>query len=204
MPRKGILYVISGPSGAGKGTVLNEVFKRVKDLYFSVSATNRAPRVNEIDGVNYHFITDEQFDKLIAEDGMLEYVSKYGNRYGTIKSEVKKMIDEYKDVVLEIETTGASNVKKMLKKSVVSIFIAPPSMAELRARLEGRTPEANCNKELRFNTSVHEMMCAYYYDYIVVNDKLEDCVEKVVNIIEGERCKVKHNRFLIKEILDKK
>lgn len=204
MQRKGILYVISGPSGAGKGTVMNEVFKKVKDLYFSVSATTRAPRINEIDGESYHFITDEQFENLIKEDGMLEYVSKYGNRYGTIKEDVKKMIDECKDVVLEIETTGASNVKKMLRKSVVSIFIAPPSLEELRTRLEKRTPEANCNKELRFNTSIHEMMCAYYYDYIVVNNKIEDCVEKVVSIIESERCKVKHNRFLIKEILDKK
>ncbi|NLL56741.1 MAG: guanylate kinase [Clostridiales bacterium] len=204
MQRKGILYVISGPSGAGKGTVLAEVFKKVKDLHFSVSATNRAPRANEIDGVNYHFITDEQFDKLIEEDGLLEYVSKYGNRYGTVKSEVEKMIEECKDVVLEIETTGASNVKRMLKKRVVSIFIAPPSMAELRARLEGRASEGNSNRELRFNTSIHEMMCAYYYDYIVVNDNLNDCVEKVVNIIEGERCKVKYNRHLIKEILNKK
>ncbi|HOO22837.1 MAG TPA: guanylate kinase [Clostridia bacterium] len=203
MPRKGILYVISGPSGAGKGTVMNEVFKRVKDLYFSVSATTRAPRVGETDGISYHFMTDGQFDELIANNGLLEYVSKYGNRYGTVKSEVQKMIDEYKDVVLEIETTGASNVKKMLKKSVVSIFIAPPSMAELKTRLEGRVPEANCNKELRLNTSEHEMLCAYYYDYIVVNDKLEDCVDKVVSIIESERCKVKYNRHLIKEILNK-
>jgi len=204
MQRKGILYVISGPSGAGKGTVLNEVFKRVSGLFFSVSATTRAPRINEVNGVNYHFVTDTEFNNLIEKNEMLEYVSKYGNRYGTIRKEVEKMINEYKDVILEIETTGASNVKKLLPDMAVNIFIAPPSLPELWSRLEGRQAEPNCNKELRFNTSVHEMNCAYDYDYIVVNDDLMTCVDKVVGIIESERCKVKYNKQIIQEIIDKK
>lgn len=201
MQRKGILYVISGPSGAGKGTVLKEVFKRIDGLNFSVSATTRHPREGEIDGVNYHFITDKDFDELIKNNQMLEYVSKYGNRYGTIKKDVEKMIRDNNDVILEIETIGAENVKKLLPDAV-NIFIAPPSIAELWQRLNKRQAEINCNKELRFNTSINEMMRAYDYDYIVINDELNSCVDKVTKIIESERCKVKYNKHIIKEIIE--
>lgn len=194
--------MISGPSGAGKGTVLEEVFKRVDGLYFSVSATTRGPRKGEENGINYHFITDEKFDELIQNDGMLEYVSKYGNRYGTVKDEVKRLLSQCKDVVLEIETIGASNVKRLLPDIAVNIFIAPPSLKELRARLDARQTEDETNKALRFNTSVAEMECAYDYDYIVINDCLQTCVDKVVGIIESERCKVRYNKHLIEQITD--
>ncbi|MFA6866543.1 MAG: guanylate kinase [Clostridia bacterium] len=203
MSRQGILFVISGPSGAGKGTVLREVFKRVEGLNFSVSATTRKIRAGEADGVNYFFISDDKFDKMIKNGEMLEFVGKYGNRYGTPKDAVKKLLDEHSDVVLEIETVGATNVKRLMPNDTVAIFIAPPSLTELWERLDHREAEENCDKELRFRTSIGEMMCAYGYDYLVVNDDLNECVDKVVHIIEAERNRIQFNKEIIQNIIDK-
>ena len=121
---RGILFVFSGPSGTGKGTVLEEVFKTVKNLHYSVSATTRAPRNGEVHGVNYYFIDDAEFDRMIASGEMLEYVEKFTNRYGTPKKAVEKLLSEGNDVILEIETIGAENVRRQMPECV-SIFIAP-------------------------------------------------------------------------------
>ena len=199
---RGILFVISGPSGTGKGTVLKEVFKLGANLHYSVSATTRSPREGEKDGVNYFFVSNEAFDKMIAEGEMLEYVEKFTNRYGTPKKYVEKLLSEGKDVVLEIETIGAANVRKVMPECV-SIFIAPPSLSELWARLTGRKSDSSTIEQLRFETSKEELSSAYEYDYVVVNDEVKRCAEEVLAIINAERCKVHRNKSIIQSILGK-
>lgn len=197
---RGILFVFSGPSGTGKGTVLKEVFKTVENLHYSVSATTRAPRNGEVHGVNYYFIDDAEFDRMIASGEMLEYVEKFTNRYGTPKKAVEEMLAKGEDVILEIETIGAENVRRQMPECV-SIFIAPPSLKELWHRLTGRNTDDENIEKLRFETSKVELMCAYNYDYIVINDTVAHCAEQVLGIIEAERCKVSRNRKVIENIL---
>lgn len=197
--REGILFVLSGPSGAGKGTVLKRVFEIVDNLHFSVSATTRAPRPGEKDGVDYHYVSNEAFDKMIENGEMLEYVSKFTNHYGTPRSSVEKKLKEGKDVFLEIETEGGKNVRKIMPECV-SIFVAPPSTKELVNRLSLRNTESESNRALRYETSKEEMRCAYEYDYVVVNDIVEDCARLVAAIIFAERSKVKRNRHTLETI----
>lgn len=194
--------MVSGPSGAGKGTVMGEVFKRINDLHFSVSATTRAPRNGERDGVNYRFVSDEEFDRMIADGEMLEYIEKFTNRYGTPRLAVESLLAEGKDVLLEIETTGAGNVKRILPECV-SVFIAPPSLSALWERLAGRKTESERERQLRFNVSKEEIECAREYDYVVVNEEVGICAEKIVGIIEAERSKVFRNEDIIANILSK-
>lgn len=201
MKRRGILFVVSGPSGTGKGTVMSEVFKRVQDLHFSVSATTRAPREGEKDGVNYHFITKEEFERMIRDGEMLEYIEKFTNRYGTPKRAAEKLLEEGKDVLLEIETTGATNVKRIMPESV-SIFIAPPSLSELWKRLTGRNTETEEEERLRFRTSIEEIECARGYDYVVINDEVNVCAETIASIIVAERSKTSRNGDIIDKILN--
>ncbi|HHU43581.1 MAG: guanylate kinase [Bacillota bacterium] len=200
--RKGILFVISGPSGAGKGTVLKEVFKKVKDLTYSVSATTRKPRHEEKEGINYFFKTDEEFDQMIKNGEMLEYVNKYGSRYGTIKSYIEKVLNEGKDIILEIETIGAQKVKKT-RLEPVSIFLTPSKLDILTDRLKYRNTESPDWQQRRLQIGIEEMMSAYDYDYLVINDDLENAVDEVVAIIKAERLKVKNNKDLIDRIINK-
>ncbi len=200
MARKGILFVISGPSGTGKGTVLKEVFKNIENLHYSVSATTREPRNGEKEGINYYFISKEKFDYMVNNGEMLEYVTKFTNWYGTPKQAVEDKLNEGKDVILEIETIGANNVQKTMKECI-SIFIAPPSLKELWERLDGRNTEVESKKMIRFETSREELLSAYNYDYVVINDIVTECAKKVVNIIEAERCKVIRNKEVIEKIL---
>ena len=198
--KRGILFVVSGPSGVGKGTVMKEVFKLTTGLYFSVSATTRQPRVGEKNGVNYHYITEEEFDRMVLNGEMLEYIEKFTNRYGTPKHAVEKILNEGKDVILEIETIGAKNVKELMPECI-RIFILPPSLSELKSRLSGRKTETKQQEELRFNTSFEEINCAYDFDYVVVNNEVEKCAKEIVNIIIAERCKTSRNKDIIDNIL---
>ena len=195
---KGLFVVLSGPSGSGKGTVLKEVFKKVA-LELSVSATTRAPRVGEVDGVNYHFITDQDFATRVENGEFLETVGKYGNRYGTLKSEVMDRINAGKDVVLEIEMLGAMRVKELYPDSV-TIFITPPSVRELHERLIARGTESEDNLKLRMSETLAEMNYIEKYDYIVVNDDINLCSDKIANIIMAEKCHVTRNKNLIEKI----
>ena len=198
---RGILFVISGPSGTGKGTVLQKVFERGDNLFYSVSATTRSPRAGEKDGVNYFFVSNEEFDRMIAADEMLEYVEKFTNRYGTPKKYVEKLLSEGKDVVLEIETIGAGNVRKRMPECV-SVFIAPPSLKELWSRLKGRNTDDAKIEQLRFETSREELLSAYEYDYVVVNDEVDKCADAVLSVIAAERSKVSRNKDVITKILN--
>lgn len=197
---KGILFVISGPSGVGKGTVLSEICRTVEDISLSVSVTTRKPRLGEKNGVNYYFISDEQFDKMVIENGLYEYVRALNRAYGTPKQAVIDKLSKGEDVILEIETYGAADIRR--NAECVSIFIAPPSLAELKRRLIERGTETPGQIETRMKKCAEELPCAYDYDYIVINRNVGECVKEVSAIIEAERHKVGKNRNLISKIIN--
>lgn len=198
---RGVLIVISGPSGAGKGTICKELLKNNDNLYLSVSATTRNPREGEIDGVNYYFLTRENFLKRVEEKDFLEYAEVYGNCYGTPKSNVEKMLEEGKDVILEIDIQGALKVKENFSEGVF-IFILPPSMEELKQRIIRRGSETEESLMRRFKSAYKEINYVSKYNYAVVNDTLEVAVSKVEGIIAAEKCRV--DRIKDNTILDSK
>lgn len=197
---KGLLIVVSGPSGCGKGTILAEVLKN-GNLYYSVSATTRAPRPGEVDGVNYSFLTKEKFEELINNDGMLEYACYCGNYYGTPKEQVMKNLENGKDVILEIEVQGALKVMETCPEAVF-IFILPPSIKELRRRLNKRGTEAEDVIEKRVAQAVSEIKLANKYNYIMVNGELEKAIDDLISIINAEKMTRKRAEYLINEVLE--
>lgn len=187
MNKKGTLFVITGPSGAGKGTVLKQVIQSLEGLYFSVSATTRKPREGEVDGVHYHFLTKERFEELIEKDRFLEYARYAENYYGTPLDPVEEHLEQGHDVILEIELQGALQVKKRLSKAVL-VFIAPPSFEELENRLRGRGTETE--EVIRKRLAIARQECANMdeFRFIVVNDKVEDAADRLRAIILSCRC----------------
>ena len=184
---KGILFVVTGPSGVGKGTVLTEVRKQRK-LYFSISATTRKPREGEQDGVHYYFLTREEFAQKVAENGFLEHAEFSGNCYGTPAAPVDAMLNEGKDVLLEIEVQGAMQVHD-IREDAVRIFIAPPNFEELQSRLTGRGTESEEAVRRRLETAKHELTLAHDFDYIVVNNTVEQAANDVLAIMQAETCR---------------
>ena len=202
MSRRGVLTVISGPSGVGKGTIIKRLFEIEDNLYFSVSATTRKPRDGEVDGVHYNFKTKEEFEHDIETGEMLEYASFSGNYYGTPRSAIEQRISEGKDVVLDIEIQGAKNVKNILPEAVL-IYILPPSIEELKRRLIGRNTEDAESLERRFKTAYKELHEAPdMYDYFIVNDVVDNAATKIKDIIEGERCSKNAMQEVLKQILE--
>ena len=197
---KGTLFIVSGPSGCGKGTILAEVLKDER-FYYSISATTRAPRPGEINGVNYHFLNKSEFEKLISNDGVLEYASYCDNYYGTPRKPVEDMLNEGKHVILEIEVQGALEVMKKCPDAV-SIFILPPSLKELRRRLNKRGTETEEVVEKRLAQAVKEIKQADKYSYIMVNGALEDAVDDLLAIIRAQELKKEKSNYLINEVLD--
>ena len=187
MNNKGTLFVITGPSGAGKGTVLKQVMQSLDQLYFSVSATTRAPREGEVDGVHYHFLTKERFEELIANDRFLEYARYAENYYGTPLDPVEEHLEQGHDVILEIELQGALQVKKRLPKAVL-VFIAPPSFEELESRLRGRGTEAEEVILKRLTIARQECANMDEFRYIVVNDEVESAADRLRAIMLSHRC----------------
>ena len=187
MNNKGTLFVITGPSGAGKGTVLKKVIQSLNGLYFSVSATTRKPREGEVDGVHYHFLTRERFEELIEKDRFLEYAQYAGNYYGTPLDPVEEHLEQGHDVILEIELQGALQVKKRLPKAVL-VFIAPPSFEELESRLRGRGTETD--EVIRNRLAIARQECANMdeFRFIVVNDEVEDAADRLRAIMLSCRC----------------
>ena len=187
--QKGKTFIISGPSGVGKSTVLKALFEGRDDLYFSVSATTRAPREGEIDGVHYHFIEPEEFMQWINDDAFLEYAQYVGNFYGTPKKFVDAAMNEGKDVILDIEIQGATQVYAK-RPETVRIFIAPPTWEELERRLTKRGTDSPEKIQQRLLRAKVEMKTAADYDYFVINDTVENATAELKAIMLAEHCKV--------------
>lgn len=193
---RGLLVVFSGPSGSGKGTVLKEALKKSDDLCVSVSATTRAPRDGETDGVDYMFYTKEQFLDLVSENGFLEWACFCENYYGTPRAKIEELLSTGKDVVLEIEVQGAMKIKQKCPDAVL-IFNLPPSLEILKERLVGRNTDAEDVIKKRLETATWEISQAAKYDYVLVNDKIEDAADTFLAIIKGEKCNIARNKKML-------
>ena len=197
---KGLLLVISAPSAGGKGTILNELFQRDSNLRMSVSATTRSPRPGEEHGKQYYFLSREEFQELVEKGSMLEHAEYVGNFYGTPKDPVERWRAEGLDVVLEIEVQGGAQIKRTAP-DCVSVFIVPPSMEILEKRLRNRGTEDEETIQKRLDTARKEIPQAQNYDYIVVNDRLEDAAEDLQAILRSEKRKYERNAELIHELV---
>ncbi|MFO7247746.1 MAG: guanylate kinase [Bacillota bacterium] len=185
---KGLLIVLSGPSGVGKGTVCAALRKLCPNLVYSVSATTRPPRPGEQEGVNYFFKTREEFERMIEQGELLEWAEYVGNYYGTPRRFVEEMLAQGKDVLLEIEVQGAMQVKRQFPDGVF-IFLVPPSMEELRRRIHGRGTEGSGAITERLETARAELAMMAEYDYVVVNDSVEHACERIRAIVTAEHCR---------------
>ena len=199
---RGNLYVVSGPSGAGKGTICKALLEKRKDVVMSVSATSRAPRPGEEEGVHYFFLGGEEFEERIRSGQMLEHAKFCGNYYGTPKAFVEEKLAAGIDVILEIEVQGAMKVRDAHPEGVY-IFVLPPSMQELRARLIGRGTEAQEVVEERLKTAAWEFGHIQKYTYILLNDDIDKAVERFSAIMDAERCRVERNIEFIEEVCKK-
>ena len=199
MKHKGILIVVSGFSGAGKGTLMKLLMQTYDNYALSVSMTTRAPRDGEEDGVHYFFSTKEQFEDKIAQDGFIEYARYCENYYGTPKAYVEEQLKAGKDVILEIEIQGALKVKEKYPESLL-LFVTPPSAQELKRRLVSRGTESQEVIDMRLARAYEESEGIEAYDYIVINDKLERCVEEINSLVEAARNTPVRREAFIKEI----
>ncbi len=200
MKRKGLLLVVSGPSGAGKGTICQALLEQYPDICLSISATTRKPRPSEIDGKNYYFLSEEKFREMIENHEFIEWASFCQNYYGTPKKKVEELLAEGKDVILEIEVQGAMQVRSKYPEGVY-IFVMPPSLEELATRLSGRGTE---NPEVvaeRLETARWECKNIEKYNYILINDTVPEAVERFASIIEAEKNRTERNGEWIQEIM---
>ena len=184
--RKGMLLVISGPSGAGKGTLVDKLLKKDPSFRFSVSVTTREKRKNEIEDVHYHFISEAEYDKLLAADAFLEHAEVHGHRYGTLKSEVYERMERGQNVLLDIDPQGARTVMEKVP-DCVSVFILPPSFSELKVRLHTRNTEKPEEIERRLNNARGEIAQMSRYRYLIVNDDLDLAFEQLTAVVRAEK-----------------
>jgi len=197
--KKGTFFVLSGPSGSGKGTVLKEVLRKSDRIVYSVSATSRSPRTGEVDGINYYFKSREEFETLIKADAFIEYTETYGNYYGTLKSEVEKAIENGKNTILEIDPVGARNVRAHYPDAVL-MFLVAPDLEVLSSRLSGRGSESAETFKIRHDAALSEMENATLYDYVVVNDFVERAADDILAIIRAENLRTKNSIEILSRI----
>lgn len=196
---RGQLIVLSGPSGVGKSTVIAELLGERKDIYFSVSFTTRNPRVGEADGVNYNFVSREEFERMIAADELLEYAQYVGNYYGTSLKVIQDKLAAGIDVLLDIEVQGAAKVRGKCPEAVL-IFIVPPSFEELSRRLHGRATDNEDVIAGRLQKAREEYQQIPNYDYLVVNDKVSTAAEEIISILTAEDCRTRNRLALVEGI----
>lgn len=192
--KKGLVVVVSGYSGVGKGTVIEMVLDALPAMRFSISCTTRSPRKGEEDGVNYYFLTEEEFDKKVEEDAFIEYTRTFTYHYGTLKSEVEKYLNAGVDVLLELNVVGAENVKKLYPDDCVTIFVTPPSLEALKARLIGRGSETEETLARRLKEIENESKEIDKYDYRLVNDVAKRCADEIIDILNAEHLKRKKTK----------
>mgnify|MGYP000820931725 FL=1 len=197
--KKGTFFVLSGPSGSGKGTVLQEVLRKSDRIVYSVSATSRSPRAGEVNGINYYFKSREEFETLIKADAFIEYTETYGNYYGTLKSEVEKAIVNGKNIILEIDPVGARNVRAHYPDAVL-MFLVAPDLEVLSSRLSGRGSESAETFKIRHDAALSEMENATLYDYVVVNDFVERAADDILAIIRAENLRTKNSIEILSRI----
>lgn len=190
--KQGLLIVVSGPSGTGKGTVCKKLLDSMPELAYSISATTRKPREGEADGVNYYFLEREEFEKLIGEDGFLEWAEVYGNYYGTPLAKIREKLREGQDILLEIDTQGALKVMEKCPEGIF-IFLLPPSIRELERRIRGRGSETEESLARRLGAAKAEIAVGRKYGYAVVNKTVGKAVEQIREILAAEHCRVKNN-----------
>lgn len=198
--KKGLLIVVSGPSGAGKGTVLAHAIRSYNNLKYSISVTTRAPRANEIDGVNYYFKSLEDYKQMLHNDQFLEHQCVYGNYYGTPKKNVLDMLEQGFDVVLEIDVKGALDIKNRFP-SAVMVFLTPESRDTIEDRLRGRSTESDEQLEVRIKSALEEIKQAALYDYLVVNEDAEQGARDIIAIIQAEKCSVNNNKKFLDNLI---
>ncbi|HZJ76649.1 MAG TPA: guanylate kinase [Oscillospiraceae bacterium] len=192
MVSKGLLIVVSGPSGAGKGTVCRELLKNNPQIKISTSATTRKPRAGEKDGVNYYFITEDKFQRMMYEHEFLEYAVVYDNYYGTPKQYVMDNLHNGNDILLELDIVGALQIKKKFEDAVF-IFILPPSLKELKNRIVNRGTESLPDIEKRYDAAISEIKQVMKYDYAIINDSISGAVYDIEAIVRAEKCRVVRN-----------
>ena len=206
MAKRGMLFVISGPAGAGKSEIVKTLLRKHPDVHLSVSCTTRAPREGEINGVHYHFVTEERFDELIREDAFYEWAHVHQNRYGTLKDVVRQELNEGNDLILEIDVQGCQQVLK-LDPDAVGIFVCPPSRDNLEKRLRYRGTETEESIRVRLNNVAGEVATAYTYDYVIIHqdwsdvpNALEIAADEVYAIISAKRCELENRRAFLDQL----
>lgn len=199
--QRGILFVVSSPSGGGKGTLIQRVLKRLPDLSYSVSYTTRKPRAGEVNGCQYFFVTREEFSQMIERDEFLEWANVHGNLYGTSRDQVTRDVCSGRDIVLEVDVQGAASIRKLIDDAV-SIFILPPSLKVLRERLVARGTDSDEELAVRLRNAPQELNEYEAFDYVIINDDADRASEKLLAIIEGERTRLSRQQQRIRGVVE--